>query len=313
MKFHRTIFLFLVCSLFAFSAFAQDKNKNGDSQITVKTNLMVLDSKEQFAEVKPEDIKIFEDGIEQKVTNLYKKEAANVGIVIDNTGSMRFQLETILQTASLFVQNLRENDQAFTVRFVSKDKIQTAQDWTSNKNLLQRSLENMFIEGGMSAVVDAVKFSADKLIQKKDDSRRSALILISDCEDRASDNKVNDVLKSLKDNGIEVYVIGLMQDLGEGFKGKSPKEKSMQFAQNLASISGGMTFFPKNSKKNQNEIIEAAKTIVYEIRSQYVVEYVSTNQKMKDKERKLSVQITDAPDGEKRTAFMRSFINLGEK
>lgn len=312
MKFHRTILLLIICLSATVFAFSQDKNKKSESPITVKTNLMVLDSKEQFAEVKPEDVKIFENGIEQKVTNLYKKDAANVGIVVDNSGSLRMQLDTILQTATLFVQNLRENDQAFTVRFISRDKIQTTQNWTSNKNSLQRSIENMYVEGGKSALIDAIKFSTDKLIEKKDESKRSTLILISDCEDRDSFYKADDILKLLKDNGIEVYILGFVQDLENGKFGKSPKLRAMDFANSLASISGGMAFFPKSSRKNQDEIVEATQTIIFEIRSQYVVEYISTNSNPKDKERKLSVQVTDTADGEKRKAFMRSVINIAE-
>ncbi len=306
MNYFHTIFLLVICLALSVSTFSQNKDKKGETPLTIKTNLMVINSKEELADIKAEDLKLSENGVEQKITNLYKKEAANVGIVIDNTGSMRFQLETILQTANLFVQNLRERDQAFTVRFVSKDKIQTAQDWTSNKNLLQTSLENMYIEGGLSAVVDAVKFSADKLIKKKDESRRSALILISDCEDRVSDNKINDVLKLLKDNDIEVYVIGFTQEPGA-------KKSSENFAKNLASTSGGMAFSLKSTRKNKNEIAEAAKTAIFEIRSQYVIEYISTNPNTKEKERKLSVQIIDAPDGEKRQGFIRPVVNIGEK
>src|SRR5688572_19989018 len=150
MKYFHTIFLLVFCLTLSIPIFSQNKDKKEETSLTIKTNLMVVNSKEEFTDINSEDIKLSENGVEQKITNLYKKEAANVGIVIDNTGSMRMQLETILQTASLFVQNLREKDQAFTVRFVNKDKIQTAQDWTSNKTLLQRSLENMFIEGGLS-------------------------------------------------------------------------------------------------------------------------------------------------------------------
>lgn len=306
MKYFHAIFLLVICLTLSVPIFSQNKDKKNETPLTIKTNLMVLNSKEEYADINSEDIKLLENGVEQKITNLYKKEAANIGIVIDNTGSLRFQLETILQTASLLVRNLREKDQAFTVRFVSKDKIQTAQDWTSNKNLLHRSLENMFIEGGLSAVVDAIKFSADKLIQKKDSSRRSALILISDCEDRVSDNKVNDVLKLLKDNDIEVYVIGLTQEA-------KAKKASENFAKNLASISGGMAFFPKSTRNNQNEIAKSAQTAIFEIRSQYVIEYVSTNPNTKEKERKLSVQIAGAADGEKRQGFIRPVVNTGEK
>jgi hypothetical protein len=85
----------------------------------------------------------------------------------------------------------------------------------------------------------------------------------------------------------------------------------MKKANEFVLPTGGMAFFPKSSRNNQNEIIEAAKTAVFEIRSQYVIEYISTNPNTK--ERKLSVQIADAPDGEKRQGVIRPVVNTGEK
>ena len=313
MKFHRAIFLFIICLISAFPAFSQDKSNNDKAPITIKANLMVLNSNKQLSDVKLEDIKIIEDGVEQKISKLSKKQSLNVGLVIDNSGSLRFQLPAIVGTANLIVENLRENDMAFAVRFVGRDKIQNIQDWTSDKNLLKREINNMYVEGGKSAVVDAIKLSADKLIEKKDESKRNVLILISDCEDRDSFYKAADVLKFVKDNNIEVYVIGFMQDLDANLvSSKSVKQKAKDFASSLAFESGGMAFFPNWSKKNQDEILEASKTIIFETRSQYVIEYISSNSNPKTRERKLSVQVADAPTGEKRTAYMRSTINLGE-
>lgn len=314
MKFHRASFLFIICLISAFSAFSQDKSNIDKTPITIKTNLMVLNSNKQLSDVNPEDIKIFEDGVEQKISKLSKKQSLNVGFVIDNSGSLRFQLPAMVGTANLIVENLRENDTAFAVRFVSRDKIQNVKDWTSDKNLLKREINNMYVEGGKSAVIDAIKLSADKLGEKKDESKRSILILISDCEDRDSFYKTADVLKSVKDNDIEVYVIGFMQDLDANIvsSSKSVRQKAKDFAGSLAFESGGMAFFPKWSKKNQDEIIEAARTIIFETRSQYVIEYISSNSNPKIRERKLGVQVADAPNGEKRTAYMRSTINLRE-
>ncbi len=310
MKYFHTIFLLVICLALSVSTFSQNKDKK-ETPLTIKTNLMVVNSKEEFIDVKPEDIKILEDGVEQKVTKLTRKDSLNVGIVIDNSGSLRFQLPAITGTANLIVENLRDKDSAFAVRFVSRDKIQTVQDWTSDKNLLKKEIKNMYIEGGKSAVIDAIKLSADKIGEKKSESTRSALILMSDLEDRDSYYKVADALKSLKDNGIEVYIIGFVQELdGETITRQSVKALAMDFAKNLAAESGGMAFFPKWSKKNQDELIEAAKTIIFEMRSQYVVEYISTNPNTK--ERKLSVQIADAADGEKRIGYIRPTVNISE-
>lgn len=314
MNFSRKFFFsLLICFITATFTFSQDKDKT-QKPIKVRANLMVTDSNNQFVDVKPEDLKILEDGVEQKIIKLSKKEAFNVGFVVDNSGSLRSQFETITGTANLIVENLREKDKAFAVRFVSSDNIRLMQDWTSDKNLLKRGINNMYIEGGQSAVVDALMMSTELFLKKKNDNERSALILISDCEDRNSYYRFEQVLQNLKENDIEAYVIGFTQEL-DNYRpatGISPRAKSTEFGKTLATGTGGMAFFPKYSKKKQDEIIEAAKTIVLELRSQYVIEYVSTNSDPKDRERKFSVEIKNTSDSEKLSAFVRPVINIGK-
>ena len=198
MKFFQTIFCLSVCLTAAYTVFSQSKNPIQQPPVMIKANVMVLDSKEQLADIKAEDLKIYEDGIEQKISKLTKKESLNLGLVIDNTGSMRTQLSAIVGTANLIVENLRDSDEAFAVRFISSNNISLVQNWTSNKNDLKKSLNNMYIEGGQSAVIDALKMSADLLLEKKDDAKRSALILISDCEDRASFYKLEVSFENIK-------------------------------------------------------------------------------------------------------------------
>ena len=306
--------LILICLISTKYNLSQDKNKT-QIPIEIKVNLMVTDSKNQFADVKAEDLRIIEDGIEQKITKLIKKDAFNVGLVIDSSGSLRPQFDKILGTANLIVENMREQDNAFAVSFVSHDNIRIAQSRTSDKELLKRGINNMFVQGGQSAVVDAVMVSAEELVKKKSENERSALILISDCEDRNSFYKVEEVLKKLKDNNVEVYVIGFTQEL-DGYipsSGRSVRSKSIAFGKLLANETGGAAYFPKYSKKKQDEIIEAAKAIVFELRSQYVIEYVSTNSNPKDDERKFSVEIKNDPNGEKLSAFVRPTINIGKQ
>ena len=72
----------------------------------------------------------------------------------------------------------------------------------------------MFVEGGQTAILDAVKISADYLANnaRTDGSRSRALILVTDGEDRESGSKIEDVLKLLKENNIRVFVIAMTDD-----------------------------------------------------------------------------------------------------
>jgi len=323
MKVSRIIFASLLLCFFGIGfAHSQDNskkdkskdNKSGSKFVEVKANLMVLEADGKFADIKLEDLKIYEDGVEQKIEYVTKKEnALNIGFVMDNTGSMRSYLERIAAAGATLVNNLRQQDEAFVVRFVSSDKVEIFQDWTSNKKLLNDGLANMFIEGGRSAVIDGIYLSAEvvKKREKVDHSTRTALILITDGDDRDSYFNRRQLFDLLKGSDMQIFVIGLVGELAF----ESLQKNSVKFINQLALETGGAAFVLKGkSKKIETELVESIKAILTELNSQYVVGYTSTNQKRDGLARKLTVQIADGAKGEKRQAFIReSFVVPEEK
>lgn len=273
----------------------------GDPPSEIRANLTVRTVKgTDSPDLKKEDIKIFENGSEQSITYFKKRDAKlNVGFVLDNTGSLRMRLPQVIDIARGIVTLLGEKDEAFFVRFVSSDKIGLLHDWSSDKASLGRSLDQMYTEGGQSAVLDALGASADHILKRsKDSAENFALVLISDCEDRDSKLRENELVEALAKTGIPVFVFALTEDMGDavGFKtAASPKRKAEDFAKRLAVETGGKTYFPKDKKTG-----EMLKTLLVEMRSQYIVGYTSKEKKPADKPRKIKVEITGGGKGEKR-------------
>lgn len=322
MKILRIIFASLLLCLFAVNfAYSQEnskkdkaKDKNSDSQsVEVKANLMVLEPDNKFADIKLEDIKIYEDGVEQKITRFEKKaNTLSVGMVMDNTGSMRPQLNRITTAGMTFVNNIRPQDEVFVVRFVASENIETLQDWTADKKLLISALEDLFIEEGQSAVIDAVYLAANKILERKktDKSPRSAIILISDGEDRNSYYKPKDLFDLLETIDAQIFVIGLTGDLSNArnqtIQKKNSKRTSENFINFLALKTGGAAYIVEGKGKEfENTLVQSLKSILTELNSQYVIGYTSTNQKRNGKTRKLTVQVADGANGAKRQTFIR--------
>lgn len=321
MKLAKCVFT-VILVLFALSQIAHSQQ---NASIEVKANILVLDSNNQLInDVKQEDIKIFEDGVEQKITAFTKKEPAlNVGLIIDNTGSMRHQLDQIIWTGKMISANLSVNDSEFVVRFVSTDKIRLLQDWIlpqvspQNQAKVQTVLDNLFIEGGQSAVIDAIHFSATKMIERESQnkSQRYALVLISDGEDRDSLHNEKELIELMKTNQIEFYSIAFIGDIpktGE-FVRQPPQERIKKFLNNLSNETGGVSYFLEKENPKQDSITPALKRVMYELRSQYTIGYTSTNQKRDGKPRKLTVQIADSEKGEKRTGIIREGFTVPKK
>ena len=133
------------------------------------------------------------------------------GLVVDNSGSFRTLFDRVGTAAANIVDENAGEDEAFLVTFVDTPKIVLRQEFTDRKAELHDSIENMFIEGGQTAILDAVKSAADYLSQNAQtgDGRLRALVLVTDGEDRASVTKIEDVIKILKEHNIRVFVIAM--------------------------------------------------------------------------------------------------------
>ena len=268
-------------------------------------------------DVKQEDLKIYEDGVKQKMTSFAKKEdILNLGLIIDNSGSLRHALETEIALSKGIVRNLVRDDEAFLVRFVTTNKIKTVQDWTSNQTVLNSTLENLFIEGGQTAIIDGIYFSAVKILEraKKDISKRFALILITDGEDRDSYYKEVQLYDLLKNSDVQIFpiAVNLPAETTPRF-GISPRQRATDFINRLALKTGGAAFFVKYSMKSielDKGLAQIIKKIADELRSQYIISYTSTNQNLDGNPRKLIVQISDNEKGEKRQVFVRESFTV---
>ncbi len=325
MKILQIIFASLLLCLFAVSfAYSQEnskKDKSNDKEsisqsVEIKANLMVLEPDNTFADIKLEDIKIYEDGAEQKITRFEKKaNVLNVGMVMDNTGSMKSQLSRVITAGTTFINNIRPQDEAFVVRFVNSDNVEILQDWTTHKKDLNSALEDLFIEAGKSAVIDAVYLAANKFQgERAGKSERNAIILITDGEDRDSYYKQKDLFDLLKTIDVQIFVIGLTGDLSnernQTTQKKNSKTTSENFIKFLALKTGGAAYIAEGKDKEfETALVQSLKSILTELNSQYVIGYTSTNQKHAGLPRKLTVQVADGTNGAKRQAFIRdSFV-----
>lgn len=183
-----------------------------------------------------------------------EKPSLACGIIVDNSGSYRMIFETVIKSVNQIVEANSVDDEAFLVRFVDASKISLIQDFTSSKDDLQSAAEGMFIEGGQTAILDGVYFSAQHLAEKDvSANRRKILILITDGEDRKSAAKIEEVLKFLKDEKIRVFTLGL----SDGKIYKNLLEK-------LAKETGGKSFLVEK----RSEIEAIVKQLTVAVRAQ---------------------------------------------
>jgi len=190
-----------------------------------------------------------------KLKNETVQVSISYGIVVDNSGSYRMLLDGIVETVKNIVNDNKADDETFLVRFVDTDKIYLSQDFTPDKSQIRDAADEMYIEGGKTAILDAVYFSAKHLSAKAnaESNRRRALVLITDGEDRQSKVRLEEVLKFLKDEKIQVFSIGL-----------SDEKVYPKLLDKLAKETNGRFFTPKN----RAEIPAVIKELTVIIRAQ---------------------------------------------
>src|SRR5215213_2309796 len=277
----------------------------------VNLNVRIVDRNNRpIGSVSQREIKIYEDNVLQTIDGFTKAEVpTNYALVIDNSGSLRHQLEKVIDASKVIVNTNRAGDETSVVRFVSSDKIEVVQDFTANKADVNEALDNLFIEGGQTAIIDAVYLAAEKVnsyekTRNPNEKKRRALILVSDGEDRDSYYNEQQLFELLRESDVQIYAIGFTTDLSKdgGFITKSPKAKSEAFLKRLAEETGGKAYFPQAI----TELDTIARDIASELRTQYIISYYPTNDENDGRFRNIRVVVDDGPNKQKRIAITRT-------
>lgn len=255
-----------------------------------------------------DEFKVYEDGVPQSVFSFTQEEVPVIyGLAVDTSGSLRTQLNQVIDAAKTIINSNKRGDETFLERFIDSAKIETLQEFTPNKDLLLEAVDNLYVEGGQTAVIDGVYLAAEHVAEYKkgnaDDRRRRALIVVTDGEDRASYYNEIQLLQRLREEDVQIYVIGFVNELDadKGFIRKSSRDKAVALLNKIASETGGRAFFPQSL----SELPQVANEIVHDLRTQYVVSYDPTNKSHDGTFRAIKVVVADAP-GQKRIALTRS-------
>ncbi len=277
----------------------------------VNMNVRVIDRNNRpINNIQQKEFKIYEDGIVQTIDFFSQSEVpTNYALVIDNSGSLRQQLDKVIEAGKVFVNTNRPEDETMVIRFVGRDKIEIEQPFTKKKVDLNDALENLYIEGGQTAVIDAVYLAAENVgeYEKSNtttDRKRRALILVTDGEDRNSFYTEKQLFELLRESDVQIYVIGFVDDLSSdgGFISKSPQAKAKGLLERLATETGGKAYFPKSA----SELPALAREISSELRTQYSIGYIPSNDRKDGTYRTIKVAVDDGPGSQKRIAIARA-------
>ena len=232
----------------------------------VQLHATVVDDKHRMVtDLAKGDFQVYENGQPQQITSFDRRDIpVSLGIVIDNSGSMRDKRPAVNQAALNLVRASNPKDEVFIVNF--NDEYYLDQDFTANLTQLKEGLEKIDSRGG-TALYDAVVASADHL-DKNAKLDKKVLLVVTDGEDNASRESLEQAIRRLqKENGPTVYTIGIL--------GEERQKRARRALAALAENTGGISYFPKDL----NEVNSISNEVAHDIRNQYIIGYKPSNGK----------------------------------
>ena len=223
------------------------------------------------------NFQVYEDGQPQTIVRFSREDVpVSIGIVVDNSGSMRTKRAAVTKAVLNLIQASNPQDEVFVVNF--NDDSYLDQDFTNKMSPLREALDRVDSRGG-TALYDAVIASADHLA-KGAKKEKKVLLVITDGVDNESRESLESAIRKVQDDqGPIIYTIGILGD-EPGIK------RAKRALQSLSDQTGGVAFFPKDLA----EVDEISQEVARDIRNQYSITYKPTNPRSNGGYRKVRVE-----------------------
>jgi len=237
------------------------------------TRLVVLHTTVQDGDNRPiadltqSAFEVYEDGQLQPL-KLFRREdvPVSLGILVDNSGSMRDKRLKVNAAALDFVKASNPEDEVFIVNFNDEAFLDT--DFTAEIERLQDALQRIDARGG-TALYDAIGMSLDHLVTKGKWDKK-VILLISDGEDNESITTLEKVVRQLQETDTVVFAVGLLSE-----EDRRSARRAQRALRNMVEATGGAAFFPEGV----DEVHAITQQVAHDIRNQYILGYTPDESK----------------------------------
>ena len=221
---------------------------------------------------------VYENGRRQPIALFHRDDVpVSIGLLIDNSGSMR-PVRSRVETAALaFVRASHPLDEVFVVNFAAKARVDVPM--TNDVRVLEKGISAGDALGG-TALRDAV-IVAQNYLQVHASHDRRVLLLITDGDDSTSMATVDQLERTNEHHETAIFAIGLFAERGAARRSRSELEQ-------ITDRTGGVTHVPDSI----DEIEPVAVQIAHLIRSQYTIAYTPLDQTRDGRYRQIRVQAT---------------------
>jgi VWFA-related protein len=301
------------------------KSEDQDYKLEVDVDLVNINvavttaSGNYLADLKKENFKVFEDKVEQRITNFSPVDAPfAVALVLDTSSSTEGKLARIQDEAINFVHQLHPDDEVMVISF--DDEVHLETDFTQNRNAIERAIKRTRT-GQSTQLYEAVYLALQEKLKKR--RERKTMVLFTDGVDTTSPTtSAKETIEKAKESDALIYPIffdtrndmrrlsrggypggtnprfpapgrvpidtrGPRQRTEDDWEIESLYQRGRSYLHELAEATGGTVF----DAGPLDSLGDAFAKIARELRSLYSVGYISTNQKKDGKFRKLLIRV----------------------
>lgn len=234
----------------------------------------------QIHGLKKEGFEVYEDGVRQEISyfaNHSGREATplTIALLIDTSGSEKNKLGVLKDTAALFIKNILRphKDLACIIQFDSE--VNLVHDLTDDAERLISALESLRA-GNSTSLYDAIYLAVREKLSRE--AGRRVIVVLSDGEDTSSKVKKQEAIEEAQRADVVIYGIGIRDPLFFADFG---------VLKDFARETGGRFF---EEKADFTELERAFQQIGEDIKGQYSLGYVSSNQKRDGSYRKIVIK-----------------------
>ncbi len=244
----------------------------------------VMDKSGRFVTNLPQEaFTVLENGIEQQIKTFRREDVpVSMGLVVDNSGSMRDKRAKVEAAALALVKDSNPQDEVFVVNFNDEAFLDLphGKNFTSDVKEMEEALTRIDSRGG-TAMRDALRMSIDH-VKEKARKDKKVLIAITDGNDNSSVVGLEALTRASQQSEVLVYAVGIL-----GEEERREAQRARRALEALAQATGGGAFFPKDL----SEVDRIAHQVARDIRNQYTIIYTPSNAAMDNTFRQIKVTV----------------------
>lgn len=265
-------------------------------EVSVDVGVLLEKTGQFVPNLKPNNFKVYENGVEQKVVGFKRVEAPITALMLCEFASINYNYIIDMQNAAwAFAQQLRPQDYVGLMTFDLRTHIQL--DFTQDKRELLSAIQSLIIPGFTDRnLFDALHESLDRLSRIPG---HKYIILIASGRDTFSKITLDKILDRVKNSqDVTIYAIstgGWLRAMTEGGPGFNQQLRDLDYLQadnqmkTFAKMTGGQWYSPRFP----GELPDDFAAINQAIRSKYELIYHPSDAKQDGTYRKLRVELVD--------------------